>query len=828
MSTIENGAKATSEFIVSLENILISLVPSWGNQILTHTKMGGEYSMLATFLLSNVMKFFLHQQEQYAVIFIGLLIGVLIAMNSGWIDTKKMGWTTCVEIKEEFIIDLTYSNYQLNNIDSERFYSLQEALLKLPNITKKPISRLKRIKFLIQPTLKEILLDKQDGVYVHITNEIKELVEIVQNESKTIKKNILVLCFRQYGRKKSLTNLMNKIETLISNHPLPKKFELTMIKKNSIEGLTTTIKSFHYYAIKHMKLDSMAFMNYICPSKKYKNYEINTTEEAKEAKEAKTTVKNKEKPDAKPKVTFKLKTEEKEEDEIDMEESIENFIFPDNLQNYALLPPYENISFSVEKKLDDKKEELIEYKLEASEKSIIDNFLKTIREEYNKLLHSKFTYTLNSYEIRTISFTTYEQDVSITDIIYALNYYLITQLGIPASDFIFDNYVNTYFFLLLGNKIMMKVEPQIVLLPGNRKLVIKETQVSKEEYIKNNPTPFLSCLTYHSKYYKLEYKIISHQNDIKEFMLPIMATYNQLKENTLDKCNNKKKKLYYFIYNGMNKSKEPIFTSRLLSGNDLENECFETFDHLHQEYTEKLKADLIRLRDIEYYRKRGLKRKKGYLFYGKPGTGKTSSVTAMALFSQRHIISINFNLLKYHDELDILMNIQHINGYDICPNNAIWLFDEIECGLKKYSREIEVLPPCSSQLDMIVQSMEYAINKETEPCENQYHLDIATILSSMDGIGVGNGQIIVGTTNNLELIDKAIYRELRMTPYEFRELRQIDAINIIQKYFDCVLTPEQQSRIPDRHFIPAKLINLCDLNQELMQLDDFLTNILKV
>ena len=48
--------------------------------------------------------------------------------------------------------------------------------------------------------------------------------------------------------------------------------------------------------------------------------------------------------------------------------------------------------------------------------------------------------------------------------------------------------------------------------------------------------------------------------------------------------------------------------------------------------------DIKRLRDIEYYQKNGIKRKKGYLFYGHPGCGKTLSVIAMALEDNRHIL----------------------------------------------------------------------------------------------------------------------------------------------------------------------------------------------
>lgn len=59
---------------------------------------------------------------------------------------------------------------------------------------------------------------------------------------------------------------------------------------------------------------------------------------------------------------------------------------------------------------------------------------------------------------------------------------------------------------------------------------------------------------------------------------------------------------------------------------------------MHNEHTQMFINDINKLKDIEYYKEHGLKRKKGYLFHGEPGCGKTSTVVAIALYDERHIV----------------------------------------------------------------------------------------------------------------------------------------------------------------------------------------------
>jgi len=117
-------------------------------------------------------------------------------------------------------------------------------------------------------------------------------------------------------------------------------------------------------------------------------------------------------------------------------------------------------------------------------------------------------------------------------------------------------------------------------------------------------------------------------------------------------------------------------------------------------------------------------------------------------------------------------------------------------------------------------------------CENdesknttKQKINLGTLLSKLDGIGNYNGLIVVGTTNYIDRLDPALYRELRLTPIKFDKLRKEDCINIIKSYFETDYNDELNNIIIDRKITPTKLIHLCH-QYENIKIDDFFNNIL--
>lgn len=303
------------------------------------------------------------------------------------------------------------------------------------------------------------------------------------------------------------------------------------------------------------------------------------------------------------------------------------------------------------------------------------------------------------------------------------------------------------------------------------------------------------------------YTLQSNDKNLKVELSKIVDQFNEHRNNSIGN-----KKIYHFTYEGYSNDRLN-FNARLLSESNTENELFETFDNIYNEHVDVLKNDIDRLKNLDYYKKHGLKRKKGYLFHGIPGCGKTSTVVAMALYDSRHIVEIPFALITTHVEFDKIMNIQSINNIEINNNNIILLFDEIDVGMDK----INSSEHSSTSCDSIV--MEEIDNKKLQ--ENSKKINIGTLLSKLDGIGNYNGLIIVGTTNNIHKINPSLYREMRLTPYKFDKLRKKDCIDLIHSYFDSNYDSVLNDLIADRSIEPAKLIHLCQ-QYEGMKVEDFI------
>ena len=195
-----------------------------------------------------------------------------------------------------------------------------------------------------------------------------------------------------------------------------------------------------------------------------------------------------------------------------------------------------------------------------------------------------------------------------------------------------------------------------------------------------------------------------------------------------------------------------------------------------------------KLHDTDFYKRTGLKRKKGYLFYGLPGTGKTATVMAMSNYDRRHIIEVPLSRIKTNNELEYILTMSHINGIKFNPDNIIILFDEIDIGTK-LNREKQL--NTDDLIDVLKSDSKEKIHKVEMEDYNSDKLNLGTLLSRLDGIGNYAGLIIVGTSNNICNIDKAMYRDGRLNLIKFDNATYADIKQIIEKYYQLELNQKQ-------------------------------------
>jgi hypothetical protein len=317
--------------------------------------------------------------------------------------------------------------------------------------------------------------------------------------------------------------------------------------------------------------------------------------------------------------------------------------------------------------------------------------------------------------------------------------------------------------------------------------------------------------------------------EIEDFIGAAVAKYKTF----MDRRN--RNKIYHFIYKGQHAvedEEEPWSAAVLSDLDDPGNTNYETFDTLFTPNKASLLTDLERLKDFDYYKRTGQKRKKGYIFYGPPGCGKTSSVIAMANHDRRHILEIPMSRVKTNGEIEDILNLTSIGGVEFTKEQIILLFDEIDVGseaLKKRDAEracdstglpMPVLPTPAALLAAAA-----AGHQPPGPIKPTDSICLGTLLSRLDGVGSYNGVIIVATTNCIDQLSPAIYRHGRLNPVQFDFMNQTDMIKMIEAFYDVALTDEQISKLPtyEHEITPASLRYYMEQNaKSLPRLIDYL------
>ncbi|KAK4204861.1 P-loop containing nucleoside triphosphate hydrolase protein [Triangularia verruculosa] len=139
------------------------------------------------------------------------------------------------------------------------------------------------------------------------------------------------------------------------------------------------------------------------------------------------------------------------------------------------------------------------------------------------------------------------------------------------------------------------------------------------------------------------------------------------------------------------------------------------------------------------YDRLGIPYKLGLLFTGPPGCGKTTLARALASSFQRAVFKLTLSERGLTDAA--LLEL-----FQKADSHSIVLIEDIDCSVASRSRNIQRAPP-------------------TE----QHQVTLSGLLESLDGfLGLGDGQIVIVTTNHPELLDEALTRPGRIdAKFEF-------------------------------------------------------------
>lgn len=192
------------------------------------------------------------------------------------------------------------------------------------------------------------------------------------------------------------------------------------------------------------------------------------------------------------------------------------------------------------------------------------------------------------------------------------------------------------------------------------------------------------------------------------------------------------------------------------------------FDNIIGNSSKRIKDELTVFRDNDFFIRNNLKRKIGYLFYGPPGTGKSLTVKAIANFLGRVIVEAHLvEFQSAHDVKNFFHNHMY-NGMNFKTKDVVYLFEEIDYFFKK----------CAT--------------KTKHGYEISYGDEIInSLLTELDGVSTEEDMIVIATTNNIEIINKALIRPGRLTPILFDVMSTNDVDEMLTRFYGIGKLPEK-------------------------------------
>merc|ERR1711915_186685 len=248
-------------------------------------------------------------------------------------------------------------------------------------------------------------------------------------------------------------------------------------------------------------------------------------------------------------------------------------------------------------------------------------------------------------------------------------------------------------------------------------------------------------------------------------------------------------------------------------------ESGKSFDNVF--YPEK--DDIVKRLDFftnnkDWYKKRGIPYTMGFMFYGDPGCGKTSTIKAIANHTQRHIVSVPLNKIRTAKELlNIFYNVR-MNYKDIPLNQRLYVLEDIDAadlknvvgerGDKENNKTEDNISTKEdkedSGIDMNLLNMlkgSSAWDKKTS------RLTLASLLEVLDGVMEMDGRMLIITTNYPEKLDKALIRPGRVDmKVKFGPCTRENIIEMYEHYFEEKLPQDFDiAKVPDKRWTPAEV-----------------------
>ncbi len=198
----------------------------------------------------------------------------------------------------------------------------------------------------------------------------------------------------------------------------------------------------------------------------------------------------------------------------------------------------------------------------------------------------------------------------------------------------------------------------------------------------------------------------------------------------------------------------------------------------------------------EWYDQRGIPYQLGIMLSGLPGSGKTSIIRAVANYTRRHIINVNFANIKTVTQLKNLFFSEKISVYnDETMANSTLIHIPI-------NQRIYVLEEIDAISDIVKQRTDG--DAEKKPLHDE--LTLGEILQVLDGTLESPGRMIIVTSNHPEVLDRALIRPGRIdVNVKFGNASVSLIVEMFEAFFSEKFPEHLKKHIPSNTKTPAEV-----------------------
>jgi len=308
-----------------------------------------------------------------------------------------------------------------------------------------------------------------------------------------------------------------------------------------------------------------------------------------------------------------------------------------------------------------------------------------------------------------------------------------------------------------------------------------------------------------------KYSLYSYTKSIKELMDFLNLCITDLENDTIVQLNNRPS---YFMYDKKEDGMLRFDEYPLDNDRNFDNIFFD------QKLDVKDRLDFF-MNHREWYQKKGIPYTLGLMFSGKPGCGKTSTIKAIAKYTNRHIIDIPLTKI---DNCRDLMNIfygEEINEKKVPMNKRIYLFEDIDSMLdvlkEREQKDKDTKPHNGLEEQNTFLLKALVDNNKQKPSSLDKmiandKLNLGFFLNLIDGVLETPGRILILSTNHPDKLDRALVRPGRIDMKIHMEKCSTNMIkDIVRHYY------EEETNLPnqiveelyEKEITPAELYQIC-------------------